>query len=234
LNLNEKIANFSDVEKKFSELSIKLNAIKSEENNLRVKIERLNTNVEHFDKDIERFDREINYIKEIKDKLNRNRGLRNWLKDHFLILLDTIENHVMLRIQQEFDLAFQEWFNFLLEDENIMGRLDEKFSPIIETNGYEIDFEDLSGGEKTSVALAYRLALNKVINDFMSDMNTKDFVILDEPTDGFSSEQLDKLKDVLDQINIKQIMIVSHESKIETFVDKVIRINKNENVSHVL
>ncbi|MBW2998545.1 hypothetical protein KY321_03315, partial [Candidatus Woesearchaeota archaeon] len=234
LELNEKISNLADVEKRFSELNYKLNEVKNKESEFKVLIERHNTKIEHFEKDIEKMDNEIKYIQEISNKLNKNRGIRNWLKDHFLILLNTIENHVMLKIQQEFDLAFQEWFNFLLEDENIIGRLDEKFSPIIETDGYEIDFNDLSGGEKTSVALAYRLALNKVINDFMSDMNTKDFIILDEPTDGFSSEQLDKLKDVLDQINIKQIMIVSHETKIESFVNRVIRIDKHENISHIV
>ena len=57
--------------------------------------------------------------------------------------------------------------------------------------------------------------------------------MLDEPTDGFSSEQLDKIRVVLEQLNIKQIIIVSHESKIESFVDNVIRINKNEHISEV-
>ena len=51
-------------------------------------------------------------------------------------------------------------------------------------------------------------------------------LILDEPTDGFSSEQLDKVRDVLDKLNLRQTIIVSHESKIETFVQNVIRITK--------
>jgi exonuclease SbcC len=79
--------------------------------------------------------------------------------------------------------------------------------------------------------LSYRLALNKVISDIVADIKTKDILMLDEPTDGFSSEQLDKVRDVLDQLNMKQVVIVSHETKIESFVDNVIRIGKEEHVS---
>jgi exonuclease SbcC len=68
----------------------------------------------------------------------------------------------------------------------------------------------------------------------MSGIKTKDLLILDEPTDGFSSEQLDKVRNVLDELNMKQTIIVSHEAKIESFVDHVIRIHKNEHVSRVV
>lgn len=140
----------------------------------------------------------------------------------------------MLKIYREFNELFQSWFDVLIEDENISVRLDDSFSPVVEQNGYETELENLSGGEKTSCALAYRLALNKVINDFIGEIKTKDLIILDEPTDGFSSEQLDKIRIVLEQLNMNQVIIVSHESKIESFVDKVIRINKEEHVSKVL
>ena len=117
--------------------------------------------------------------------------------------------------------------------DNFVIKLDENFTPIIEQQDYEIDYAYLSGGERTAVALAYRLALNQVINSLLSKIKTRDFVILDEPTDGFSSEQLDKVRDVLNQLNMRQVIIVSHEAKIESFVENVIRVSKNENVSVV-
>ena len=58
-------------------------------------------------------------------------------------------------------------------------------------------------------------------------------MILDEPTDGFSSEQLDKIRDVLNELALEQIIIVSHERKIESFVDHVIQVRKEEHVSSV-
>ena len=133
-----------------------------------------------------------------------------------------------------FNELFKNWFDVLMEDETISVRVDEEFTPIIQQNGYETYIENLSGGEKTSVALSYRLALNKVINDIVVGIKTKDIIMLDEPTDGFSSEQLDKVRDVLEQLNMKQIIIVSHESKIESFVQNIIRVQKNESISVVL
>ena len=140
----------------------------------------------------------------------------------------------MYRLHSQFNELFREWFNVLLEDETINVRLDEEFTPVIEQNGYETSIENLSGGEKTSVALSYRLALNKVINDIVSEIKTGDLIILDEPTDGFSTEQFDKIREVLFQLNMKQVIIVSHESKIESYVDHIIRIGKHEHVSSVI
>jgi exonuclease SbcC len=160
--------------------------------------------------------------------------MQNWLEEHFVNLMGTIEKHVMLSIYHEFNEHFQQWFNILIEDEGINVKLDEEFTPFIEQNGYETSIANLSGGERTSVALAYRLALNKVINDIIGDIKTKDILILDEPTDGFSTEQLDKVRDVLDELNLKQTIIVSHESKIEGFVDNVIRVSKEEHVSNIM
>ena len=121
----------------------------------------------------------------------------------------------------------------LVDDEILKVRLDEEFSPLIEQAGHEIEYLNLSGGEKTAAALAYRLALNQIINTFVSEIKTKDLLILDEPTDGFSSEQLDRLRMVLDELKTEQIIIVSHESKIESFVDRIIRLEKNEHVTKV-
>jgi len=145
--------------------------------------------------------------------------------------MNTMEKHVMLQVYREFNELFKTWFNVLIEDETISVRLDDEFTPVIEQNGYETYVENLSGGEKTAVALSYRLALNKVINDIVSGIKTKDILMLDEPTDGFSSEQLDKVRDVLDQLNMQQVVVVSHETKIESFVDKVIKIGKEEHAS---
>ena len=87
--------------------------------------------------------------------------------------------------------------------------------------------------EDAAVALAYRLALNQLINSILSKLKTQDVVILDEPTDGFSDKQLDKMRDVLNQLNIKQLIIVSHEQKIEAVVENIIKFKKENGISKV-
>ncbi|MBI4018088.1 MAG: AAA family ATPase [Candidatus Aenigmarchaeota archaeon] len=155
-----------------------------------------------------------------------------WLDDCFDALVDSMERNVMLAIQKEFNEHFQKWFSLLMADA-LSVRINEDFAPVIEQNGYETEYRNLSGGEKTSVALAYRLALNKVVNNIMHSIQTKDLLILDEPTDGFSTDQLDRLRDVLEQLALKQVIIVSHEPKIDTYVNNVIRIYKEDHTSQI-
>ena len=148
----------------------------------------------------------------------------------FIPLISFVEKNVMIKLKLEFSELFSEWFLMLVSD-SINVRLDENFTPIIESQDYEIDYSYLSGGERTAIALAYRLALNQVINSLLSKIKTRDIVILDEPTDGFSDNQLDKMRDVLNQLNVKQLIIVSHEQKIEGFVENVIKLRKDNGTS---
>ncbi|PIN77421.1 DNA repair protein Rad50, partial [Candidatus Woesearchaeota archaeon CG10_big_fil_rev_8_21_14_0_10_34_8] len=199
-----------------------------------IKIFGLEKDIQNVKQQIVLLDKEIEDKKLIKEKI-RNLGLyADWIMEYFVPLINTMEKQVMLQVHSSFNTLFTSWFAVLMDDDSISARLDEEFSPIIEQNGYETILTDLSGGEKTAVALAYRLALNKVINDFVSSINTKDLIILDEPTDGFSAQQLDKVREVLDQLNMRQVILVSHENKIESFVENVLRIEKTGHVSRVI
>ena len=104
----------------------------------------------------------------------------------------------MIKLNVEFSNLFAEWF-YVLASDSFNIRLGNDFTPIIEQQDYEIDYAYLSGGERTAIALAYRLALNQVINSFLSKIKTRDLIILDEPTDGFSDQQLDKIRDILQE-----------------------------------
>jgi exonuclease SbcC len=195
-----------------------------------IKVAELKKEIEVFSKQIEEFRERILKTEEIKERLNFITKLENWLSKNFSPLLSFIEKNVMVRLKAEFSELFAKWFSMLVSDV-FEVRLDDNFTPIIEQQDYEIDYAYLSGGERTAVALAYRLSLNQVVNSLLSRIKTKDLVILDEPTDGFSEQQLDKMRDVLIQLDVKQLVIVSHEQKIEGFVDNVIRFRKENGVS---
>ena len=137
----------------------------------------------------------------------------------------------MIKLRHEFSGLFSKWFGMLAEGFEV--QLDENFTPVIMQGEHELDYGYLSGGERTAIALAYRLALNQTINSVLSKIKTRDIVILDEPTDGFSDLQLDKVRDVLEELKIGQLIIVSHEAKIEGFVDNVLRLKKSSGISSV-
>jgi exonuclease SbcC len=230
--LMPKLEKFDEFEKQIKVLELELSKIQNEKFGVEKNIARLEQQIKNIDNMISMLDREIENKKKSKEKIIYYDELVKWLDEYFIQLMETIEKHVMYNIQQEFNKFFQDWFGILMGEE-MNVRIDEQFSPVIEQNGFETDYNNLSGGEKTSIALAYRLALNKVINIMIDSIKTKDLLILDEPTDGFSSEQLDRMRDVLDQLNLKQVIIVSHEPKIDTFMDNVLKVYKDGHVSRI-
>lgn len=158
---------------------------------------------------------------------------RRWVDDYFSPATEDIERHVMISIREDFDELFQRWFSQLMETGDITVRIDDQFTPIIEQNGYELEVKSLSGGEKTSVALAYRLALNIMVKRICEAMHSN-LLMLDEPTDGFSTEQLVRVRDILDELQCEQVIMVSHERELEGFVDAIFRVRKEAGISHVL
>jgi len=120
----------------------------------------------------------------------------------------------------------------LIEDPDLEVSIDEDFTPIVLRGGYDQDLIALSGGEKTSVALAYRLALNTIVQKVSAGMMSN-LLILDEPTDGFSKEQLYKVRDILTELRCPQIIMVSHERELESFADQIFQITKTGGISRI-
>ena len=167
---------------------------------------------------------ELSSLRELERKREELDGVIRTLSDQVPDLASRVESAIMRRILIETNDHFSKWFSVLVED--LEGYLDESFTPRIVQSGYDVSFENLSGGERTSVALAFRLALHEAINHITGQSATG-LLILDEPTEGFSSEQLDAVRSVLAQLRSEQVIIVSHEPLVESFVDSVIRIEKS-------
>ncbi len=181
-------------------------------------------------KEIFKLQQEISKAEQAKQKLLHLLECESWLSNNFANLINFTEKNMLVALRKEFTKIFNKWFSVLTTDA-FEVYLDESFSPIIVHSEFELDYEYLSGGERTAVALAYRLALNQLINSVLSKLKTQDVVILDEPTDGFSEQQLDKVRDILHELHVKQLLIVSHESKIEGFVDHIVKIKKENGKS---
>lgn len=179
-----------------------------------------------------RLEEKIESKLKLKEEKSRLEEYVLWIQDYFIPTVDLIEKHVLQNINEEFNSLFQRWFNMLLEGSDINVRIDETFTPIVEQNGYELDINSLSGGERTSVALAYRLALNLLVRKVCTSMKSN-LLILDEPTDGFSKEQLYRVRDVLNELNADQLILVSHERELESFADKIFYVRKEAGVSRV-
>src|SRR3989344_4440855 len=207
LKFNLKIEELKPLEKIFDERKKILESLSREERILEIRLAELKRELQIFSLQIEELKNRVKKSEEIKRKISYLLELDNWLSEKFLVLVSLIEKNTMTKLKHEFSTYFARWFSMLVS-ESFNIRVSDDFSPIIEQQDYEIDYSHLSGGERTAIALAYRLALHQVINSMFSNIKTRDIIILDEPTDGFSSQQLDKMRDVLFQLNAKQLIIV--------------------------
>jgi len=156
-----------------------------------------------------------------------------WLELFFIPTISQIEKQVLLSILQNFNETYTRWYSILVEDPTKESRIDENFTPIINQDGYDQEIGYLSGGEKTSIALAYRLTLNSLMRKESESMKSN-LLILDEPTDGFSKNQLGKIRELLDELKSEQIVLVSHEKELETYVDNIFQISKENGLSKIM
>ena len=234
IKFKSELEKFKNISKAYQEQREKLNTIQRELNNLKIRETELITKLNSSKEKINYLDKEIQHKNKAKSNLKKLRELHQYINDMFISLMDLIENQVLLKVHSDFNILFQKWFDVIINNEDIKVTLDKEFTPLILQNEHEIEYLNLSGGEKTSVALAYRLSLNQIINNLITNIKTKDLIILDEPTDGFSYEQLDRIKLVLDELKVKQIILVSHEPKIESFVEHVIKLEKENHISRII
>ena len=218
---------------------LKVQDLEGKREKLEIELQDKNGELVGKKKDIQRSEEEIKRISgDIQTKVAQLLKLaelnqyQTWLSELFIPAIKVIETNVMASINNEFNLLFQKWLGHLLEAGDVAVRVDENFTPIIEQEGYEMDVDSLSGGEKTSVALAYRLALNVMVKTVCEAMQSN-LLILDEPTDGFSREQLFRLRDILSELKCEQVIIVSHENELESFVDKIYRVTKENGESKI-
>ncbi len=160
------------------------------------------------------------------------RALGQWLGRTFRETLVRLEQRLLSRAQADFERTFSRYFHSLVDDPALLARCDSAFSPAVEINGEWTPAEALSGGERTALALAYRLALGHVVRDFgQLKLST---LILDEPTDGFSPEQVVRMGELLGELALPQVLLVSHEGGLAAVADRVVRVRKEGGTSRLL
>ncbi len=190
--------------------------------------------LEFLQKDLVDLKANIELKKNLQYNLTYYSQLKGWLSDEFPILIRDIEKKILGSSAHHFNSYFKEWFHELIEDKNIEVEIrPDDFQPVIFVNGYESPFKDLSGGEKSALSLSYRLALNKIINEQYQEVKTKDLLILDEPTDGFSQQQINRMQPIFEKLNTSQMIIISHERNLDSFVTDIFHFEKENHVTRV-
>jgi DNA repair protein SbcC/Rad50 len=149
-----------------------------------------------------------------------------WATGPFRLHLLAMEQELLAHAQATFDRAFQRYFASLVDDPALVARTDVGFTPEVMIDGEPTPAEALSGGERTALALAFRLALAAVVRS-LGEVRLES-LLLDEPTDGFSSEQVVRMGELLGELGLPQVIIVSHESQLAGIADRTVRVRKED------
>jgi exonuclease SbcC len=94
----------------------------------------------------------------------------------------------------------------------------EDYGIVLEENGYDRPFINLSGGEQMAAALSVRLALLKQLSDVR-------LAFFDEPTTNRDAARRENLATQIGNIkHFDQLFVISHDDTFEGYVDNVITV----------
>ena len=198
-------------------------------NNLTREIAVHQNELKNFEKDIDEINKKVEENKKYIGKLNTT-------KEYLDLLYDFRQHYSKNGIQkdlrsqskpliQKYTHKFFDKFNF-----NYSGLIlsDEYDISIYGPDG-KVKLDMVSGGEKIAIALSLRLAITQV----MSKGNIET-ILLDEPTIHLDSFRRQELINVLRSMSvIPQMIIVTHDTELETAADTLIKIKKEDGISKV-
>jgi len=216
---------------RIGDLERRLKQAREEDKRASLELNQARTELEDAEGELGRLEAEVERKEDAQKEALRLTGYQAWLSSFFRPTVEVIEKQTLALAAARFNEHFQRYFTSLVDDQDMVVRVKEDFSPVFEREGFEQDFEALSGGERTSMALAYRFALNTVVKESVA--SRPELIILDEPTDGFSKDQVYKMRDLLEALGSRQVILVSHERELESMADHVYRVEKRNGTSVV-
>lgn len=222
-SLKEKVFNLEDKIKniKIDELREKYDILKEELNEIIKKLGSSQEKIENYKKILEKITSQeekekklLNELKKLEDKSNRANLIRNEVGK----MGRAISKYMLSGISNIASLNFNKITG---RTERIEWSNEEKDKYVLYLVGQErkIAFEQLSGGEQVSVAIAIRGTMTEYFT------NSR-FMILDEPTNNLDTERKKLLAEYMGEIlkNLDQSIIVTHDDTFREMAEKIIEL----------
>ena len=215
-NLEEKIKNI-----KIAELKEKYDIIKEELNEINKKLGSSQEKIENYKKILEKISSQedkqkklLVEFKKLENKFNKASLIRNEVGQ----MGRAISKYMLSGIS---NIASVNFNKITGRTERIEWSNEEKDKYAVYLVGQErkIAFEQLSGGEQVSVAIAIRGTMTEYFT------NSK-FMILDEPTNNLDTERKKLLTEYMGEIlnNLEQSIIVTHDDTFREMAEKIIEL----------
>jgi len=207
----------------YSSLKHRLETVESRKRDLTLRMDELKERLDHAQQKVERMEK-------IESLLGIMEGIRGAYRSIQPKLRSEFVNYLQRVVQQVLDGLVGE------AGPTLMVKIDETYSPIVRSEeGFERDVSNLSGGERTLLAFAYRIGLGQLIMQSRTGHGLYT-LLLDEPTESLGREDgsVDRLAEAISRLKaIEQIIAVTHSEAFAEKAEHVIRVEKEAGVSRV-
>ena len=192
-------------------------------NDLAIRIDDLKERLDNTQEKIERKEK-LETLIEIIDRIRTAyRTIQPKLRSEFVTYLQKTVQQILNGLTGDVEPSF-------------LLRIDETYSPIvISEEGIEREVLNLSGGERTLLAFAYRIGLGQLIMQSKTGHGLF-MLLLDEPTESLGREDgsVERLADAINRLRaIEQIIAVTHNEAFAEKAEHVIRIEKHAGASQI-
>ncbi len=157
-----------------------------------------------------------------KERLENINEATNFIRDTLKEAAPRVARNYVFLVSVEANQMFRE----ISGNAERMLKWTEDYGIVLEENGFERPFVNLSGGEQMAAALSVRLALLKQLSDVR-------LAFFDEPTTNMDAERRERLAEQISHITKRktfdQLFVISHDDTFEGYVDNVISVVGNEN-----
>jgi exonuclease SbcC len=202
------------------------------ESDLRTKENRKKDLIKHLDEAKERIDSAQQKLERI-EKIRKAIEVTSAIRDAY--------RSIQPRLRSEFVKVLRSFVQQVLD--GLIGEapllnvlIDETYTPYVKSeSGTEREVSNLSGGERTLLAFAYRLGLGQLIMQSRTGHGLS-MLLLDEPTESLGREDgsIDRLAEAISRFKaIEQIIAVTHSEAFAEKAEHVIVLEKEAGVSKV-
>ncbi|NWF86479.1 AAA family ATPase [Candidatus Bathyarchaeota archaeon] len=212
-----------EASRQYYTLEFDLRAKESHKKDLITRVEEVKDRIDVAEQKLERKEKIEKAVKIITSIRDAYRSIQPKLRSEFVKVLRNF-------VQQVLDHLTGGEGAFL----NIL--IDETYSPyVMSEGGVEREVSNLSGGERTLLAFAYRLGLGQLIMQSRTGHGLS-MLLLDEPTESLGREDgsIDRLAEAISRFKaIEQIIAVTHSEAFAEKAEHVIRLEKEAGESKV-
>jgi len=205
----------------YSAAKSKLEIKETRKRDIALRIDTLRERLDHAQQKIKRMENIEKLLRVMDDIRGAYRSIQPKLRSEFITYLERMVQHVLD------DLSGP-------EGPILTVKIDETYTPIIKSEeGYEREVSNLSGGERTLLAFAYRLGLGQLIMQSRTGHGLY-LLLLDEPTESLGREDgsVDRLAEAISRLKaIEQIIAVTHSEAFAEKAEHVIRVEKEAGIS---